>query len=180
MLTRKKGGKLERGQEYIGASATDGKQDGREWRKPQKTKEEGANYKDCEEAEKWRSVRLAATESEEKWPRSQAVGCARAVKGGWKISTLRSAKQTKQGKIKHKLMIRERRILQRRGKKLIQTLKVCRGEKEEEEKKWRKEHMKFGFIFFLSFTENVITVCKSQFPIFHFQISILQTHFSFA
>lgn len=148
MLTRKKGGKLERGQEYIRASATDGKQDGRKWRKPQKTKEEGANYKDCEEAEKWRSVRLAATESEEKWPRSQAMGCARAVKGGWKISTLRSAKQTKQGKIKHKLMIRERRIPQRRGKKLIQTLKVCRrGERGGREKVEERAYEVWIYIF---------------------------------
>lgn len=44
MLTRKKVGELERGQECVGASTTDGKQ---EWTIPQKTEEEVANFKDC-------------------------------------------------------------------------------------------------------------------------------------
>lgn len=35
--------------------------------------------------------------------------------------------------------------------------------------------MTFGFGFFLSFTENVVLTHKSQFPIYHFQVSIPQT-----
>lgn len=85
--------------------------------KSQKTEEEGANYKDCKKAEKWRTVKLMAAGSEEEWPRSKAMGCARGVKGGWEICNLRFARQTNQGKFKHKLILRERRILQRRRKK---------------------------------------------------------------
>lgn len=55
MLTRKKGGELERGQECMEASATDGEQDRKKWAKPQKTREEGVNDKDCNDAETWRS-----------------------------------------------------------------------------------------------------------------------------
>lgn len=33
-----------------------------------------------------------AAGSEEEWPSSKATGCARGVKGGWEIGTLKSAR----------------------------------------------------------------------------------------
>lgn len=103
----------------------------------------------------------------------KGTGCSK-VKGGWEMCTLGSMRQTKQAnekmkalrkKKKHKLIQRERRILQRRRR----ASTICsESRKGKGEGRGKVEETSYKVcICFLRITENAVPIQKSLFPMYH-------------
>lgn len=100
------------------------KTEGKKWAKPQKTKEEGGKEQTIRTARGQRHG--GSGKSMGPWlqgarrnSHEQSNGLRERSEGRLGDRTLRSTRQAKLGKIKHKLILRDRRILQRRGEELI-------------------------------------------------------------